>query len=351
MSDTPGIDAVTAAAERLLPGGHVERVDNRPWLLSVTTGADRFSVRQLDPAIPAIRIDLIHEFLAQPELRNATALVTHDRVGSLAFDARAWADGTTCGGAIVVELWSTLHLPSALSLDQLSTVAASLGSLHRTGMNGSILARAPRFKLKDRITAVRRSLDLDERRLAGEIRKESRARRWLSAARPLLTNAEQALEQAAFLRDEPEVIAHLDLWGSHIVLDTSEASAAFLDYSTIGAAPAAVDIAQIVARGGAWSDDRVERALQRYAEETPITPLQRRILPWLTALDAIGSCGNLLVRAQDDERNPLSDRDRRKVLAASDLQLDLLASLETAFVPPAPRQYRRPGRRTSRENG
>jgi len=265
----------------------------------------------------------------------------------MAYDARTWADGTTPGASIADAEWNSIHLPADIPLDQLGSIAASLGAFHRTGMNGSILARTPHYKVKETFTAVRRSLDMDERRLAGEIRKESRARRWLSASRPLLTNAEQALEQTGSMREEPAVIAHLDLWGSHIVRGP-DGAATLLDCSTIGAAPAAVDIAQLIARGGAWSDERVERVLQGYASEMPIPPLQRRMLPWLTALDAIPACGRLLVRAHD-ERNPLSNSDRRKVLAASDLQLELLASLASAFVPAPPRPFRRIGKRPSRK--
>ena len=346
MSYSPGIDAVTTLAERFVPGGQVEPVSGRSWLVSVTSDESRFSVRQLDPKLPAIRVELVHEFLAQPELRNATALTFHDGAGAQAFDARVWVEGEVNGACFVEANWSTLHLPSNRSIEQLGSIAASLGAFHRTGMNASILARAPHHKLKDELSTVRRSLDLDERRLAGEIRKESRAKRWLGAARPLLTNAEPALEQAGYLRDEPAVLAHLDLWGSHIV-SSQNGTNAFLDCATIGAAPAIVDLAQLIARGGAWSDDRVEGVLQGYVDEAPLPPLQRRILPWLTALDAIRSCGRLLVRAHD-ERNPLSDKDRRTVFAAADLQLELLASLAAKFVPTPPRAYRRQGRRPNR---
>ena len=198
------------------------------------------------------------------------------------------------------------------------------------------MARAPHFKLKDALVAVRRSLDADERRLASEIRKESRARRWLSASRPLLTNAEQALEQTGFLRDESHVVAHLDLWGSHIVVDESE-NATFLDCSTIGSAPAVVDMAQLIARNGAWSDERVERVLQRYADEMPLAPVQRRMLPWLTALDAISTCGHLLVRAHDD-RDPLSDNgSTQRARRGRHPTRPAEASLESAFVPRPPK--------------
>ena len=349
MSIEPGADAVSAAAKRLHSGGQLEPVAGRPWLASVATDDGRFSVRQLDPTLPAIRIDLIHEFLSQADVRNATPLVAQDRVGSLAFDARVWVNGGPLGASIVDRAWNTLHLPVDLPLDVLGSTAASLGAFHRTGTNSSILARVPHYKVKDTLIAARRSLDLDERRLASEIRKESRARRWLSSARPLLTKAEQSLEQAGFLREEPAVIAHLDLWGSHIV-SAEDGAASFLDCSAIGAAPAATDIAQLIARSGVWSDERVERALQRYSDEQPISPVQRRLLPWLIALDAIPACGRLLVRA-NDERNPLSDSDRRTVWAAADLQLELLASLATAFVPLPPRKFHYTGRRKSRDVG
>jgi hypothetical protein len=87
-----------------------------------------------------------------------------------------------------------------------------------------------------------------------------------------------------------------------------------------------------------------------YTAAHPFPPSQRRLLPWLTALDAIVSCGRLLVR-EHDERIPISDADLRAVRAAADQQLELLQTLASTFVPPPPRQYRRPGQRGKRRTG
>ncbi|MCA9860881.1 MAG: hypothetical protein KC438_14225 [Thermomicrobiales bacterium] len=347
MSQLPGLEAVIAAAERFYPGSSIGPAGGRSWLVVVETGAGRFSVRQLDPALPAVRVELIQEFLAQPGLSNATPLFERSNAAGVAIDARRWIDGNPMGNAILQEAWQTLHLPTDLGIGQLGTIAYALGAFHRTGSNSSILARVPQVRLKELLVATRRALDLDERHLANEIRRESRARRWLSAARPLLSNAESNLELSGYLRDEPLVLAHLDLWGSHIVQGRDEV--AFLDCATLGAAPAALDLAQLIARNGPWSDDRVERVLTMYAEAFPLPPAQRRILPWLAALDAIQSCGRLLVRAAG-ERNPLPETDRRTVLATVDGQLDLLQNLATVFVPPPARQRRRPGHRPSRRD-
>jgi hypothetical protein len=342
MSNPPG-DETTAAAERFVPGATIESVDGRSWLVSATTADGRFSVRQLDPALPATRIELIREFLAQPDLRNVTPVVWGERSGVASFDARQWVSGTVLGASIPRKEWTTIHLPTAVDAAVLGAVAESLGVFHRTGASTSLLARIPRFRAKDAVVAVRRSLALDEHALAGEIRKESRARRWLTASRPLLANAESNLEQAGFMRDEPLVIAHGDLWGSHVVTG-SDGEATFLDCATIVAAPAAVDLAQILARNGPWSDDRVEQVLNGYTAAHAFPPLQRRLLPWLTALDAITHCGHLLAIAENEHR-PLSDSDRRTVLQAADIQIEQLQALATRFVPPPPRPYRRPGQR------
>jgi hypothetical protein len=342
MSAAPGTE-IAIAAERLVPGANIEPIGGRSWLVSATTGDSQFSVRQLDPSLPATRIELIHEFLGRPELTNATALAGVDRATSNVFDARVWIDGAPLGTVISGEAWRSLHLPTEISIDKLGLTARSLGNFHRTGSTTSLLARAPHYRVKDALTGVRRGLELNERALAGEIRKESRARRWLTASRPLVTNAETNLEQAGYLRDEPAAIAHLDLWGSHIVL-TGNTTITFLDCSMISAAPAVVDLAQLIVRTGPWSDERVEQMLTGYAESNSLPPLQRRMLPWFAALDAIASCGHLLMRAHD-ERKPLSDNDRRAALAGADQQLELLERLARAFVPPAPKQYRRPVRR------
>lgn len=341
MSTMPGNDT-TAAAERFFPGAVISPVGEREWLVSATTNEGVFSVRQIDPRLPAVRVELIREYLGRPELERATPLVASDGPT----DARRWADGENLASVIAGSDWRTLHLPGSVATDTLGEVAASLGALHASGTTESLVARTPRYKAKDALTGVRRSLESDERVLAGEIRKESRARRWLTASRPLLAHAETNLDQVGFLRDEPAVMAHLDLWGSHAVLGEG-GGASFLDFGTLGAAPAVVDLAQLIARNGEWSDERVERAINGYADSYPLQPLQRRVLPWLVALDAITSCGHLLVRAHD-ERLPLSDRDRRTVLAGADQQLDLLTKLASAFVPVAPRPYRRQGRRPSR---
>jgi len=348
MSLAPGIETA-AAAERFLPGATIEPVDGRSWLLMATTGDRPFSVRQLDPRLPAARVDIVQEFLKQPALRGATPLIASERLGTASFDARLWVDGPTAGAAIPEAEWRTLHLPTTVDASALEGIARALGEFHRTGTSTSLLARASRFRAKDVLVQARRTLELDERVLGSEIRKESRARHWLTASRALLTNAETNLERAEFLRDEPLVMAHLDLWGSHIVPDSAN-GAVFLDCATVSAAPAVVDLAQLLTRNGIWSDDRVEQALTAYTESHPITPLQRRVLPWLAALDSIASCGHLLVRAHD-ERQPLSVLDRRSVLIGADQQLATLQALASAFVPPPPRQYRRQPRSSGRQTG
>lgn len=345
MSMAPG-NETTAAAERFVPGATIELVEGRSWLVSATTADAHFSIRQLDPALPIARIEIVREFLSQPELQCATPVLWAERIGAAAFDARPWIDGTVLGVSLPGAEWTTLHLPAAVDADVLGTVAGSLGGFHRSGTSASLIARAPRYRAKDALAAVRRSLALDEHALAGEIRKESRARRWLTASRPLLANAESNLEQAGFMRDEPLVIAHADLWGSHIVI-APDGGATFLDCATIVAAPAVLDLAQLLSRNGAWSDDRVELVLNGYTASHAFPPLQRRLLPWLTALDAITHCGHLLARAEN-ERRPLSDAGRRAALAAADIQLDLLQSLASHFVPAPPRQYRRPPQRRNK---
>lgn len=346
MISDPGGDAVAAAAEQFFPGSSAEMVEGRPWLRAVTTGEGRFSVRQLDPGLPAARVELVHELLGQPGNSQVTPLLAASGSPTANFDARRWIDGKAQGAAVVQKPWRTLHLPTDLTPAMLAGVAAALAEFHRSGSNPSLIARAPKFNAKNWLAATRRSLELDERALAGEIRKESRARNWLTAARPLLSIAETTLEKAGFLRDEPLVIAHLDLWGSHIV-DSGSEEMTFLDCSSIAAAPQIIDLAQLLARNGAWSADRVELALTGYAAGFPIEPLQRRVLPWLTAASAISSAGHLLARAAN-ERDPLAEAHRRAVLAAVDHQLDLLQTLAAEFVPLPPRPHRRPNRRQSR---
>lgn len=331
MSATPGEDSVAVIAARFFPGDSAETVGGRSWLLAVSGDQERRSVRQLDPGLPVSRIELIHEFLGRPELRHGTRVLQTDRSGSSHFDARTWIEGEPAGDALPHPDWQTVHLPSNVDTQLLARIAQALGAFHASGTSESLLARAPKIRIDSWIASVRRSIELDERALANEIRKESRARRWLTVSRSLVASAAPALEQAGFLRDEPLTMAHLDLWGSHIVINTDDL--AFLDCSAIAAAPQIVDIAQLIARNGAWSGERVELALNTYADANPIPPLQRRVLPWLAALDAIAGCGRLLVRA-GSQRNPLPDNERRAVYASADQQLDLLQALASAFVPP-----------------
>lgn len=345
MSSLPG-NETAAVAERFFPGATFEQVDGRSWLLVATVDHRHFSVRQLDPGLPSTRVDIIHEFLTRSELRTATNVIRTERIGAQVFDARSWCPGTTAGDAIPLADWQSLHLPAAVDISRLGAIGRSLGEFHSTGTTSSLVARSPHFRIKDAIARTRRSLEWNERALAGEIRKESRARRWLTSSRSLLANAAANLELTGFLLDESLVMAHLDLWGSHIV-DEPPTDPVFLDGQMVAAAPAVVDLAQLIARNGAWTDERVEQVLTAYTEVQPLSPLQRRLLPWLAALDAIASCGMLLARIQDDRR-PLPEPARRAAILAIDQQLDLLQTLVTAFVPPPPRPRRRPGRKPIR---
>lgn len=345
MSQTPGND-ITATAERLFPGATVEPIDGRSWLASVTIDSTHLSIRQLDPGLTVARTELIHEYLAQADLVGITRLIHSERQGPIAIDIREWAIGDVLAQSIPDGKWRSLHLPASVDATELGSIAHNLGNLHAQGSTTSFLARAPHLRIKDMLTQTRRSLDLYERTLAGEIRKESRARRWLTSSRPLLTNAESALEQVGYLRDEVDVIGHLDLWGSHIVRGTGDAIT-YLDFANLGAAPASLDLARLLIRNGTWSGDRVELVLNRYAESNPISPLQRRTLPWLAALDAIAICGHLLARAHDEHR-PLAEPHRRSALIGADQLLEVLHTLAAAFVPPPPRQWRRPHSRQAR---
>ncbi len=242
MSLAPGIETA-AAAERFLPGAAIEPVEGRSWLLSATIGNGRFSVRQLDPRLPAARVDIVHEFLKQPALLAATPLIASERLGTASFDAREWIDGVAAGAAIPEAEWQTLHLPAAVDTAALGPIARALGDFHRTGTSTSLLARAPRFRARDALTQTRRTLELDERVLGSEIRKESRARQWLTASRALLTNAEIKLETRRFLRGRAMVMAHLDL--GEAICPESVSGPVFLDCATISAAQPLVDLAQL----------------------------------------------------------------------------------------------------------
>ena len=345
MTDPNGKGSVADAAARFFPKGTVQSVEGRDWLLRVDSDERSYSVRALDPALPATRIDLIHELLASPDLQYATQLVKGERAGGGGvFDARVWIEGEPAGSSIPRERFRTIHLPTNLEEEALASTAAALALFHRTGSTTSLVARAPRFRIRDWLAGVRKSLTVDERRLAGEIRKESRARRWLTASRPLLASAERSLEEAGFLTEELEVLAHLDLWGSHMVIAGPE-DVALLDFARIAAAPPAVDLAQLIARNGAWTGDRLEVALSAYSRIAPLSPLQRRMLPWLGALDGIASCGRLLALAQG-EGNRVDDRTQRTLLASADQPLDLLQSLVEDVIPkPRRTHYRKPAQR------
>lgn len=337
MTELPGT-VLAEAASRLAPGRTYQTLDWRTWIASVDLERGRASLRALDPRIPSSRLALMHEFLGQPMLEGSTPLVAVESIETWTFDLRQWAAGEVLGLALPGPPWDTHHLPASLARADIELIAGALAQFHRSGTSPSLLARVPRFKVRDALAATRHQIETRERQLGSELRKESSARRWLTLSRTLFTTAATNLEHVDFLRDEPSVIAHLDLWGSHIAR-TETGHIRFLDCSQIGAAPAIVDMARLLARTTRWDAETTELALARYSETNRIGPIERRSLPWLAALDGIATGGALLVKLDRSQRD-MPDHQRRAVAESIDQELSLLQALVDQFVPPPARRRR-----------
>jgi Ser/Thr protein kinase RdoA (MazF antagonist) len=134
-------------------------------------------------------------------------------------------------------------------------------------------------------------------------------RRWLRSGNRVLPTAREHIRQLgdAAVR---HVVTHGDLWPANLLIEGTgdeRVLTGIVGWSSVGAGSALVDIAHLVTHGSGWSAARAESILGAYTETADISPIERRLLPVVAALDLVPRVGRLLHLAFIDDRMIGSD--------------------------------------------
>ena len=76
-----------------------------------------------------------------------------------------------------------------------------------------------------------------------------------------------------------------------------------------------IDLAHLVTHMSGWSGARAEDVLAAYTDAAPLSPVERRLLPVVAAVDLLPTVGDLLILAFVDEG--VADHEAQPVLGAA----------------------------------
>jgi Ser/Thr protein kinase RdoA (MazF antagonist) len=119
--------------------------------------------------------------------------------------------------------------------------------------------------------------------------------RWLSASERVIFASRDVLATVDFLKDQPLVAAHGDLWPTH-VLDGPD-GIKLVDWGAARLSSPLIDLAQLIARFEGWTASALEEVVESYMAVRPLTADDRRMLPVFGALDLAVETGYLLAEA------------------------------------------------------
>jgi Ser/Thr protein kinase RdoA (MazF antagonist) len=312
---TPKADPERAAAD-LLAAAHAFLPDvadplpvaGRGHLLRVRAEGGEWTVRRLPVDVLPERIAATHALLrwlsdadvvVAPVLRQLPDGATVLARDGARYEVRSWLPGKTPARAAVAyphpDRW--LEMPGALSEEAFAAIVGALARLHAASAAAPAreLPRLPAAPLAGLPTAVQAAWQDALRRLRPVAPRTPVAQRWIVAAERAVPAAEAALA-AAPLAASP-VVAHLDLWPGHVVLDDDGGFAGLLGWDRAALGSPLLDLAQAAVRLRGWSASTAEETISAQGTVRPLAADERRALPALATLDAVAVAGGLLVAA------------------------------------------------------
>jgi hypothetical protein len=336
-TEQPAIDLLLLTAlDRLLPGHAGEfAVGGRSFLVRLPHDGSHIRARRWPARTAQERVRFVHELLsclhkAAPSLaaapvpgENAESWIAMD--GSVV-DIETWISGSAAGGRSTPRLpdGHALHRPTALEPTVQSALAARIAEAH---LHSSLLARqrgVPAAPTEQLLRAINERWSDWRVRLRPIAPNYPPIQRWIRLGEQILPAAAESL-QAGDLDAHSPVVAHLDLWPAHVLVDG--VTIRLLDFSSAVATSPLMDVAQLVTRFTGWTAEHAEAAIAAYSDVRTLTPGERRLLPAMAALDLIVESARLLYYGYSGAIPPAS----RESSAARNGALDTLNSLEAVM--------------------
>ena len=194
-------------------------------------------------------------------------------------------------------------LPTSAPADQvILDVARVLGTVHQVAQDLTGQALGGRVStlrvLEDSRTVWNRQRPVIGQS-AGQVQE---IRRWLRCGNRVFPVAEEYLGAP---REEAVTIIHGDLWPTNVLVTGASPNfelSGLTGWSTLRAGSPLVDLAALVTHTSGWSGARAESVLGAYTETAALSPVERRLLPVIAALDLVPRVGTMLQLAYLDDR-------------------------------------------------
>jgi Ser/Thr protein kinase RdoA (MazF antagonist) len=174
------------------------------------------------------------------------------------------------------------------------------------------------------------------------------ARGWMNSLDRLATLTAETIGTLQEGEERRFVVAHSDLWPEHLLFSRRDGApelTGLAGWSRVAVSSPLLDLAQIVSRTRGWSQEFVEAVVSGYQDVAPLTPVERRALPGIIALDLLETAANLLERYMVPEEGvEIPYGQTQQLIAAIErtLQsLEAIAPVVGGFDSPTPKRGRK----------
>jgi len=309
-SATTENDTLLRVAATFFPNATTtNQVVDRPHLLHVETESGTWCVRQWPRATTRERVAFVHDVLntAQAAALPFTSKVAQTPKGESIlsvdgelFDAQSWLPGKAPmrGLEVADERGRLINRPSPLSATAMTAAVQSIAALHLATESLAEEPDGPKASLEAVLRAVRTAWEDQRQRLRPFAPRTPHIQRWIRTSEPVFDGALESITAANFLQLRPRVIAHLNLWPSHLLLarqDGQEVVTGLVDFAEAAASSPLLDLAQLINHFSGWTGAAAEVAIGAYTDVRLLAPEERRLLPAIAGLDLLVETGRLLV--------------------------------------------------------
>jgi Ser/Thr protein kinase RdoA (MazF antagonist) len=310
MSESEMNDGLARAVSSFFPAAtSIEPVGRHADLVRVEAADAAWAVRRWPEGATRARVAFVHAVLREsraagigfvPEVAaapedGATVLTIDGRL----YDARSWLPGRTPvrGPELVDERGHVIDRPTPVPAATVTAAIRAIATWHTATEAIAAHPGVPRAPLDAVLRAVRGTWEEQRARLRPLAPRTPHIQRWIRTGEVVLGSAPESLAGADFLRGQPAVVGHLDLWPAHVLVARTggeERITGLLDFGEAAASSPLVDLAQLVGHFNGWNAVAAEEAIGAYVEIRPLAPEERRLLPAVAGLDLIAATGRLL---------------------------------------------------------
>jgi Ser/Thr protein kinase RdoA (MazF antagonist) len=232
-----------------------------------------------------------------------------------------YGDFRTPGGETV-----DVPLPaSAPAPEVVQDAARAIGRLHAATVDLAA-DKGSKHPLMSHLGQAERTWENQRRRVGRSAADFPEIRRWLRCGHRVVATAGDLVRQAGETGNRLSVV-HGDLWPANLLVKGAGDArhlTGVAGWSSVKVDTPLIDLAHLVTHTSGWSGARAEDVLAAYTDAAPISPVERRLLPVVAAIDLLPTVGDVLILAFVDEE--MATHEAQPVLRSG--LKSLLSSLE-----------------------